>query len=158
MNTKGYILRETLSLSACNFPVNAIVRGAFNDMFKIDELFKEVSALPKKEREKVYEALMVYYKQNIKKIEYLLEESKKNVENKVTLDLNEITKKYKNNTSDNCMFCKNAIKSSILEAKLKFGSTCEIEFIERDSKVYELKPFDLFVNGYAERLLREWEI
>ena len=156
MKTNGYILRETLNLSACNFSPEAIARGTFNDMFKIDDLFSEVSALPKKEREKVYEALLVYYKQNIKKIEHLLEKSVRSVGDEVTLDLNEITKEYKN-TSDDYLFVRNAIKSSILEAKLEFGSDCEIKFIERDSKVYELKPFDLFVNGYAEKLLREWE-
>jgi thiamine biosynthesis lipoprotein ApbE len=72
---------------------------------------------------------------------------------KVALDLNEITKGYKNKQAE-WVFIRNAIKSAIVDEKIKNGIDVEIEFIQRKS---DNPAFDLAINGTANRILTEFE-
>lgn len=71
---------------------------------------------------------------------------------KVVLDLNEITKGYKNKQAE-WVFIRNAIKSAIVDEKIKNGMV-EIEFIQRKS---DNPAFDLAINGTANQILTEFE-
>lgn len=72
---------------------------------------------------------------------------------KVVLDLNEITKGYKNKQAE-WVFIRNAIKSAIVDEKIKNGIDVEIEFIQRKS---DNAAFDLAINGTANQILTEFE-
>lgn len=85
--------------------------------------------------------------------------------NTIVLDLNEITKDYKNIKND-YIFVKNAIKKAILDAYLESNKNnndnssgitnknyIKINFIYRNSQD---KAFDMFINGYADKVLNEW--
>ena len=67
------------------------------------------------------------------------------------IDLNEITKDYKN-TSDDCFLAKIAIKKAILDIKL-LRTNEPIEFIKRKS---EIIPFDLYINATAKDIISLW--
>jgi hypothetical protein len=69
------------------------------------------------------------------------------------LDLNEITKGYKNKQAE-WVFIRNAIKSAIVDEKIKNGIDVEIEFIQRKS---DNPAFDLAINGTANRILTEFK-
>lgn len=71
---------------------------------------------------------------------------------KVVLDLNEITKGYKNKQAE-WVFIRNAIKSAIVDEKIKNGMV-EIEFIQRKS---DNPAFDLAINGIANQILTEFK-
>lgn len=70
----------------------------------------------------------------------------------MTIDLNEITGDYGNN-SDDCFFAKNAIKKAILDIKLEYGKNEPIDFLERKS---DCAPLDILVNNTAKNLLSKW--
>ena len=69
----------------------------------------------------------------------------------ITIDLNEITKDYKN-TSDDCFLAKIAIKKAILDIKLQQTNE-PIELIKRKS---DCIPFDLYVNATANDIISGW--
>lgn len=70
----------------------------------------------------------------------------------IRIDLNKVTKDYTNKSGEFALV-KNAIKSSIIDAKLEYGSNCNISFEYRRS---DNKPFDLFVNETADGLIKGW--
>lgn len=74
--------------------------------------------------------------------------------NKVTINLNQLTQKYRNR-QDEWLFIKGAIKSAIVDAKLQYGRDVEIYFIERHS---DNVAFDMAINGMAKQMIAHWEV